>query len=142
MLFPRQMVYEEGVTLANVVEFQVRKSVSVYHRELGDNLDRPEMRNRRQQIQGNATAQFWTDIESAVPGLLEVAARPESLSLDHQWHGTVWGRSVWHAARAAYERSCPHETPRQIRAYAIGLKTLIVAPAQQAHSKTEQEAEA
>ncbi len=137
-----QMIYEEGVKLANTVEFQVRKSVSVYHKALGDNLDRPEMRNRRQQIQSNATEQFWTDIESAVPGLLEVAARPESLGLDHKWHGTVWGRSVWHAARAAYERSCPHETPRQIRAYALGLKALFASPAQQANSGTEQEAEA
>jgi CRISPR system Cascade subunit CasA len=137
-----QMVYEEGVRWAEVTEFRVMRAVSVYHKELGDNLDRPEMRNRRQQIQGNATAQFWTDIESAVPGLLEVAARADSLGLNHQWHGTVWGRSVWHAARAAYERSCPHETPRQIRASALGLKTLLAAAAQQAHSETEQEAEA
>jgi hypothetical protein len=119
----------------------VRKAVSVYYKELGDHLDRPEMRSRRQQIQSNATAQFWTDIESAVPGLLEVAASPESLGLNHKWHGTVWGRSVWRAARAAYERACPHDTPRQIRAYALGLKTLFAAPAESPQVETEKEVE-
>jgi CRISPR system Cascade subunit CasA len=136
-----QMVYEEGVRLANTMEFGVRKAVSVYYKELGDHLDRPEMRSRRQQIQSNATAQFWTDIESAVPGLLEVAASPESLGLNHKWHGTVWGRSVWRAARAAYERACPHDTPRQIRAYALGLKTLFAAPAESPQVETEKEVE-
>ena len=137
-----QMVYEGGVRLARDTEFRVMRAVSVYHKELGDNLDRPEMKNRRQQVQSNAAAQFWTDIESAVPRLLEVAAAPESLGLKSEWHKTAWGQSVWRAARVAYERACPHETPRQIRAYALGLKTLFAAPAKHAKVETEKEAEA
>jgi CRISPR system Cascade subunit CasA len=137
-----QMVYEKGVGWAEHTEFRVRRAVSVYHKELGDNLDRPEMRNRRQQIQSNAAAQFWTDIEHAVPRLLEVAAAPKSLGLKSEWHKIAWGQSVRRAARAAYERACPHETPRQIRAYALGLKTLFPAPAEQAEVETEKEAEA
>jgi CRISPR system Cascade subunit CasA len=136
-----QMVYEKGVRFAETTGFRVRRAVSVYHKELGDYLDRPEMRNRRQQIQGNAVAQFWTDIELAVPRLLEVAATPESLGLKSNWYKTAWGQSVWHAGRVAYERACPHETPRQIRAYALGLKTLFVVPAEQAEVEAEKEAE-
>jgi CRISPR system Cascade subunit CasA len=139
---PSQMVYEAGVRLAETRAFLVKRAASVYHKELGDNLDRPEMKNRRQQIQSNATAQFWTDIESAVPRLLEVAAAPEILGLNRKWHKTAWGQSVWRAARAAYERACPHETPRQIRAYALGLKTLFAAPAVRGDVETEKEAEA
>jgi CRISPR system Cascade subunit CasA len=136
-----QMAYEEGVKWAEGTEFRVMRAVSAYHKELGDNLDRPEMRNRRHQIQTNAAPQFWTDIESGVPGLLEVAAHPESLGLNREWHKTQWGHFVWRAACAAYERSCPHETPRQIRAYALGLKALWAAPIQQANIGNEQEAE-
>lgn len=136
-----QMVYEKGVRIASTTEFRVRRAVSVYHKELGDNLDRPEVKNRRQQIQSNAAAHFWTDIEHAVPRLLEVAAAPESLGLKSEWHKTAWGQSVSHAARASYERACPHETPRQIRAYALALKTLFVAPVGQAEVETEVEAE-
>jgi hypothetical protein len=139
---PSQRAYEMGVRHAKNTEFQVMRAVSVYHRELGDNLDRPEMKNRRQQIQSNAAAQFWTDIESAVPRLLEVAAAPGSLGLKAEWHKTGWGQSVWRAARAAYERACPHGTPRQMRAYALGLKTLFTAPGGQAEAETEKEAEA
>jgi hypothetical protein len=136
------MVYEKGVRRAETTEFRVRRAVSAYHKELGDNLDRPEMKNRRQQVQSNAAAQFWTEIERAVPRLMEVAAAPESLGLKSEWHKTAWGQSVWRSARAAYERACPHETPRQIRAYALGLKTLLGAPAEQAKVETEKEAEA
>jgi CRISPR system Cascade subunit CasA len=120
-----QMVYEEGVRLANTTEFRLRQAVSVYHKKLGDSLDRPEMKSRRQLIQSNAAAQFWTDIESAVPRLLEVAATPEGLGLNREWHKTAWGQSVWRAVRVAYERACPHETPRQIQAYALGLNRLV-----------------
>jgi hypothetical protein len=81
------------------------------------------MKNRRQQVQSNAAAHFWTDIEHAVPRLLEVAAAPEILK--SEWHKTDWGQCVWRAARAAYERACPHDTPRQMRAYAFGLQALF-----------------
>lgn len=135
-----QLIYEAGVRLAETLEFRVKRASSVYHKELGDNLDRPEMKNRRQQIQSNAAAQFWTDIESAVPRLLEVAAAPEILGPNREWHKTAWGQSVWRAARAGYERACPRETPRQIRAYALGLKTLFAAPAVRGEVETEKEA--
>jgi CRISPR system Cascade subunit CasA len=137
-----QKAYEGGVRLAEHIEFQVMRAVSVYHKELGDNLDRPEMKNRRYQVQGKAAAQFWTDIEYAVPRLLEVAAAPWSLDLNADWHKTAWGQSVFRAARMAYERACPHATPRQIRAYAMGLKTLFSTPPGQAEVEHEKEAEA
>jgi hypothetical protein len=136
-----QKVYEKGVWLAETTEFRVRRAVSTYHKKLGDNLDRPEMKNRRRQVQSNAASQFWTDIEQAVPRLMEVAAAPESLGLKSEWRKTAWGQSVWRAARTAYERACPHETPRQIQAYALGLNTLFAATVKLAEVETEKEAE-
>jgi len=137
-----QLVYENGVRLANTAESRLRRAVSVYHKALGDDLDRPEAKNRRQQIQNKAAAQFWTDIELAVSYLLEVAAAPESLGLKLEWHSTLWGKSVWSAGRVAYERACSHDTPRQIRAYALGLSALFAAPAGDAEIDTQKEAEA
>ena len=137
-----QMVYEKGVRLAETAAIRVARAVTVYHKGLGDNLDRPEMRNRRQQIQNSATAQFWTDVESAVSGLLEVAANPEILGLKSEWGQTPWGQSILRAGFAAYEHACPHEIPRQIRAYALGLNALFAAPAEQSENETEKEVEA
>jgi CRISPR system Cascade subunit CasA len=136
-----QRIYESGVSLAESTEFRLRRAVSVYHKELGDNLDRPEMKSHRDKIQSNAAARFWTDIEHAVPSLLEFAAAPESLGLKSEWHKTRWGQSVWRVSRAAYEHACPHETPRQIRAYALGLKTLFSASATSAEVEPEKEPE-
>lgn len=118
-----QHVYEAGVGWAEKTASRLTQAISTYHRELGDDLDRAELGDRRQQIQNKATAQFWTDIEQSVPQLLDVAAHPEKLG-NNEWHKTDWGRAVWRAARAAYEHACPHDTPRQMRAYALGLNTL------------------
>jgi CRISPR system Cascade subunit CasA len=139
---PSQRVYESGVRLAETVEFRVRRAVSVYHKELGDSLDRPEMKKRRRQIQGKASAQFWTDVEEALPQLLQIAESPGQLGQPAEWYKTGWGRSVGRAARAAYDRACPHETTRQIRAHALGLKALFVAPAEQHRPEAEEETEA
>jgi CRISPR system Cascade subunit CasA len=125
---PSQRVYEAGVRWAEISAFRLGRAVCTYHRELGDNLDRAEVRDRRRQIQNNATAQFWTDIEQAVPQLLDVATSPEQLGLNNEWYRTDWGKAVWHAVRAAYEHACPYDTPRQMRAYALGLNTLHSVP--------------
>jgi hypothetical protein len=137
-----QRTYEAGVKHAGDIEFRLRRGVRVYHKELGDNLDRPEMKKRRQQIQSNAAAQFWTDIENAVPRLLEVVAAPETLGPKAQWYKTVWGQSVWRAACAAYERACQHDTPRQIRACALGWNAVFGTPNGQVEVESEEEVEA
>lgn len=131
-----QRVYEAGVRLAQDMEFRLRRAVSVYHKELGNNLDRNEMREQRQRVQSKATFQYWTDAERRVSDLLAVVENPAALGLDMAWQKTDWGQAVWGAALAAFERACPHETARQIRAYALGRQALFATPA---HRQTERE---
>jgi len=138
-----QRAYEQGVRWAESAGFRLGRAVSVYHRELGDNLDRAEFRDRRQQIQNKATAHYWTDIEEAVPRLLHVAANPGKLGPSAEWHRTDWGKAVRASMHTAYEHASPHGTPRQMRAYALGLSTLHFKPAKQADSTNgEKESEA
>jgi hypothetical protein len=139
-----QKVYEKGVKLAESTEFRVIRAVSVYCKELGDNLDRPEMKARRRQIRSNVATQYWAEMECVVASLLEVAVAPEGLGLNSEWHNTRWGQAVWRAARLSYEHACPHETPRQLRAYALGLRALFTAPAEpgRGEKETEKEVEA
>ena len=136
-----QMVYERGVHLANTAESRVRRAISVYHGALGDDLDRPEAKNRRLQVQNKAATHFWTDIELAVPHLLEVADAPENLGTKPNWQKSLWGQSVRRASCTAYECACPHGTPRQIRAYAVGLNKLF-APTENIDAETPKGAEA
>ena len=137
-----QRIYEQGVRRAEGMGLGLIRAVAVYHKELGDKLDRPEMKTRRQQIQSNAAARFWTDVEQALPNLLEIAEKPERLGLPPEWRKTDWGNAVSSAIRAAFEHACPHETPRQIRAYALGLKTLFVLPADHTEIEADKETEA
>jgi CRISPR system Cascade subunit CasA len=136
-----QTVYEKGVRHAEAVGSRLMRAVSVFHQELGDKLDRPEMKARRRQIQAYATAQFWTDIEQSLPSLLEVAAAPGELGLRNEWYKTAWGRAVWTGACTAYERACPQATPRQIRAYALGLDALLNAGSSNSAAESEEEVE-
>ena len=136
---PSQRAYEAGVSHAERTEFRLRRAISVYHKELGDDLDRAEMLERRQRIQYSATFQFWTSVERCVSDLISVAENPAQLGLDAAWYKTGWGGAVWEAALAAFEAGCPHETARQIRAYALGRKVFF-APTIVRELKEEAEA--
>jgi hypothetical protein len=57
---PGQIIYENGVRQTENAESRLRRSVSVYHKELGDNLDRPEMKNRRREVQPKAAAKAFS----------------------------------------------------------------------------------
>ena len=52
------------------------------------------------------------------------------------------GESRFGVPRDAYEIACPHETPRQIRAYALGLRALVTAPSDRPGVEAEKEDDA
>lgn len=141
---PGQKRYESGVKFAENTETRLRRAISTYHNELGDKLDRPELRDRKWRVQGKAATQYWTEAEGHVNKLLAIAENPALLGADDAWEGddwseaiwrawgrTDWGRAIWQAALVAYDRACPHETARQVRAYALGRKDLVATPATQ-----------
>jgi len=149
-----QLVYQEGVKQSEHGEYRLHKALSTYRMAMESSesdlgginrrlaaLKKPE-RDRLGRLCARATAQFWTDVEQALPHLLGIAENPEKLGQPAEWHKTDWGKAVRSAMRAAFERACPHESPRQMRAYALGLITLFSAPAEHAEDETEKEAEA
>jgi CRISPR system Cascade subunit CasA len=131
-----QRVYEEGVKYSERFEYRLRRAISTYRLAMETNegnldginrrlvaLKKPE-KDRMANLSAKVRAQFWNDTEQAIPQLLEVAINPEQLGLNNEWHKTNWAKAVRRAMRAAYERACPHDTPRQMRAYALGLNAL------------------
>lgn len=125
---PGQRIYENGVQHASDMEYRLRRAISTYHKELGNNLDRSELREQRQRIQSKATAQFWTDIERAVPRLLDVVASPSNWPSDGGWADTAWGKAVWIALTRALDAACAHATPRQLRAFTLARQTFFHSP--------------
>lgn len=66
---------------------------------------------------------FWTRLEQFVNGLFDLARNTEQMT---DIPNSFWGRSVQAAALVAYEQSCPRQSPRQIQAYALGLRRLTL----------------
>jgi hypothetical protein len=106
-------LYEEGVALAAQWQEGVSKSMKAY---AGTMKLEPVPYER-------ARHHFWTAIEQHVPILLKLADKPEEAG---DLKASEWGKRVKEAAHAAFEFACPHQTPRQIQAYAIGLQQLFL----------------
>ncbi len=106
-------LYEEGVALAASWQEAVSKSVKAY---AGTMKLEPVPYER-------ARHHFWTVIEQHVPTLLRLTDKPEEVG---DLKVSEWGRRVKEAAHASFEFACPHQTPRQIQAYAIGLQQLFL----------------
>jgi CRISPR system Cascade subunit CasA len=106
--------YEAGVKHAEASESGVMKAIGAYASAL--KIDGPAYDRARQH--------FWTRIEQSLSDLFTVAREltpPEKLG------ESSWGRAVRAAAVEAYERSCPRRTPRQIQAYALGVRYLFTS---------------
>ena len=120
-----QQRYADGVQLAEQTAWALKRAVTRYHAEIGDKLDRPDARNRRNALQNKATFQFWTQAERELPLLLAAVQSADPLPDATAWRRSGWGQTVNHAARLAYETACPHETGRQLQAFVKGLAILF-----------------
>ena len=106
--------YESGVKHAEGSESGVMKAIGAYASSL--KIDGPAYDRARQH--------FWTRVEQSLGDLFTVA---RELTPPEQLGDSPWGRAVRAAAIEAYERSCPRRTPRQIQAYALGLRHLFAS---------------
>ena len=120
-----QQRYAGGVQLAEQAAWALKRAVTCYHAEIGDKLDRPDARNRRDALQNKAAFQFWTQAERELPLLLAAVQSADPLPDATAWRRSGWGQTVNQAARLAYETACPHETGRQLQAFVKGLAVLF-----------------
>jgi len=122
--------YEAGVRSAEAWNARLGKAIAKYRRELKDEIEGDQWK-RGAKVKHKAATHYWTAVEQNVSDLLAVVDKPELLHSDgsdsggDDWHQTAWGRALRYAARSAYDLACPHKTPRQLKAYALGLKALF-----------------
>ncbi len=106
--------YERGISHAEKAESLLEKAVAEYAKALQSKAPTAK-----------AKQHFWTRVEQGLSALFDIA---RDLTSDEELPASDWGRAVRRAARDAYEQSCPRQTPRQIQAYALGLRRLNAAP--------------
>jgi CRISPR system Cascade subunit CasA len=120
--------YQEGVICANRGSQRLRNAITVYFEDLavgefkrgesvGFNRNDNKSRERRSKVWAAATAWYWSQLDANYKLLVDTAADPRC-SLGG-WYGTVRNTIT-----DAYNRACPHGTPRQLRAFAKGAQRL------------------
>ena len=107
--------YERGVQCAEDADQILWKAVNAYAKSL--KIDKPAYDKARQQ--------FWTRVEQHLTSLFDLA---RNIDLVADLPNSPWGKAVQSAVMDAYEQSCPRQTPRQIEAYAHGLRRLNFRP--------------
>lgn len=103
--------YERGVQHAECSESALIKAVKAFALEL--KVTTPSYDKARQH--------FWTRVEQGLSLLFDAA---RNLTAPNDLAGSPWGLAVRAAMHDAYDHSCPCQTPRQIQAFALGLRRL------------------
>ncbi len=109
-----RLAFEGGVALAEETESALVQSVKTYAAEL--KIGAPAYDKARQH--------YWTRVEQNLPDLFAIA---RDLVPKAELPKSTWGLAVRAASRDAYEQTCPCLTPRQIQAFALGLKRFFNA---------------
>lgn len=113
--------YRRGVGFAERWGGQLQDAVYTYHMKLADREGAKKTKNQ-------AAMRFWTALEQQAERVLlhDVAVNSGKYwKSEGDWMGlSPWGVEVRKAAQDVFSFSCPHSTPRQLRAYAAGLAVL------------------
>lgn len=102
--------YSDGVALAESGEWAVRSAVKDYAKS---------MKSESGGFSRKATVQYWSTLDSTYQTLVGIASDVER-DLDD------WRTVLRRAMRGAFEQACPHETPRQIQAFAQARRFLKI----------------
>ncbi len=125
MIYPDgQAIYASGVIYSQTVESRLRAAVTSYYQILDDGFQK-RVKSGEEKTNIKYTKQhYWNALESKVDVLLDLVGSKTPMTENFGEADDPWTVTVRDAARAAYEHSCPRQTPRQLQAYAAGLKKL------------------
>jgi CRISPR system Cascade subunit CasA len=107
-------LYQAGVGYADSQSYRLKIAVTEYSKSLKS--DAPPT--------AKAVNRYWHAMDRQSSLLVQLACH--AMPLAYTEKGNAWGDLVRKTAREAFEDTCPRQTPRQIRAFAAGLKKLSV----------------
>jgi len=111
--------YEAGVHFADERSNQLDGAVKQYGKALKNESPPTDA----------AKHHFWHALDQQSGTLLEIIRTPAIMDGKSFGEGAdPWTLAVRHAAKDAYDAVCPRQTPRQLQAYAAGLKVLNPKP--------------
>jgi len=103
--------YQDGVELAMKGEWSLKKQgVYTYWKDLM--VDKPS------DLESKAASIYWAELDRNYRVLIDAANNPQKSIYDD------WRKTIYRSMHYAYNLSCPHDTPRQIRAFARGQRSM------------------
>ncbi|MEO8909455.1 MAG: type I-E CRISPR-associated protein Cse1/CasA [Gemmatimonadaceae bacterium] len=127
---PGHHAYRDGVEYAERVAGHLNWAVEIYRQQVDGGwqgrlkMAGPKKWDLLRQLHANAARHYWTTLETRRELLLrhvELFGSEDGLEAISSW------RAVTHvAARAAYRLVCGMDTPRQVRAFALGWDNLTL----------------
>lgn len=98
--------YKDGIDTANTGQRQLYFGIKDYCTEL----------KQENTLSSKSRRHYWSSLDQQYQTLIGIASRNEN---EAEWKDTVTS-----AMHAAYAFACPHTTPRQIQAFAVGRRKL------------------
>lgn len=136
--------YDAEIQWAENISGKLAWAVETYRKESDGGwegrleMTKPQDRWKlREKLRASATHHYWTDIEKQRPLLMAHVEANDTTAEAVEKTRDAWHKAVHGAARQAYALACGQETPRQIRAFALGLGKLFAK--QQSHDAQEPE---
>jgi CRISPR system Cascade subunit CasA len=133
--------YDAEVRWAESIASKLSWAVETYREQIDGGWEAkikmagPKKNQLRGQLHATATRHYWTAVEKLRPSLMDHVVAIGTTADAVEQTRTVWRKAVHGAAREAYKLACGQETPRQMRAFALGWDKLF------AQSKRETEPE-
>jgi CRISPR system Cascade subunit CasA len=129
-------IYASGTNHAENISRDLRRAIWIFWKTKTE-TSKPETKVKKQKwtekipCQGEAEKHFWHLLDQNHRTLIALAGDPESTrgkpAVGCPGAEDTWTKAVRKAALGAYQTICPATTPRQIQAYAAGIKTLMRA---------------
>ena len=107
-------LYGRGVAYAQIREQHLREAVRAYGKELS--CQSPPV--------ARAQRHYWNALDQQATRLLDIVRDSTAVVEFGGASSDPWTKAVRGALHEAYDHACPRETPRQIEAYAGGLREL------------------
>jgi CRISPR system Cascade subunit CasA len=101
----------------------------------------PKKNELRRKLHATATRHYWTAVEKLRPLLMAHVETIGTIAEDVEQTRSDWRKSVHGAAREAYRLACGQDTPRQMRAFALGWSKLFAKPKKESGQPEEPETE-
>jgi CRISPR system Cascade subunit CasA len=133
---PRNMVssmgitaYENEVKIAELISKKLGWAMEEYRKNFdggweGRLKSASSSYTLREQLHSRATTHYWTTIEKSLPLLMAHVEAIGTFAERVETTRKLWHKALYLAARESYELVCSRETPRQIRAFALGWEVL------------------